>query len=218
MKFADNLKIVRKQKQMTQEDVATKLHVSRKTISSWENERSYPDIGMLVKISEVYTLSIDRLLKEDLGMLKHYEAQTVVNQRHARLLAGEYYAMVGALFISYLISLLGWGGASDRVIEILLIAMTLTMIMNYDDFDQWTVTPRQKYGLLALVIIVVSLNLALVLPNLIAGLPTSSQLAHASTPFLAGEAIGYMVRGFSALFIRPAACVLAIGIPWYQHH
>jgi len=218
MKFADNLKVVRKQKQMTQADVATKLHVSRKTISSWENERSYPDIGMLVKISEVYTLSIDRLLKEDLGMLKHYEAQTVVNQRHERLLAGGYYVMVGVLFVSYLVTLLGLHGALNGVIEVILIAMTLTMIMNYDDFDQWTVTPRQRYGLLALVVVAVSLNLALIGPNLIAGIPTSSQLAHASVPFLAGEASGYMARGFIEIFIRPAACVLAIGIPWYQHH
>jgi DNA-binding XRE family transcriptional regulator len=54
MNFSDNLKIIRQQKKMTQTDIATQLHVSRQTISSWENGRSYPDIGMLVQISMAY--------------------------------------------------------------------------------------------------------------------------------------------------------------------
>ncbi|WQH18740.1 helix-turn-helix transcriptional regulator [Lactiplantibacillus plantarum] len=39
MNFSDNLKIIRQQKKMTQTDIATQLHVSRQTISSWENGR-----------------------------------------------------------------------------------------------------------------------------------------------------------------------------------
>ncbi|MCE2138365.1 helix-turn-helix domain-containing protein, partial [Streptococcus thermophilus] len=68
MNFSDNLKIIRQQKKMTQTDIATQLHVSRQTISSWENGRSYPDIGMLVQISMAYDFSVDQLLKGDLGM------------------------------------------------------------------------------------------------------------------------------------------------------
>ena len=68
---------------MTQTDIATQLHVSRQTISSWENGRSYPDIGMLVQISMAYDFSVDQLLKGDLGML-HYEAQSANNRRQQR--------------------------------------------------------------------------------------------------------------------------------------
>ncbi|WP_433597005.1 helix-turn-helix transcriptional regulator [Limosilactobacillus reuteri] len=44
MKFADKMKLYRYQKGWTQQDVAERLLISRKIISSWENGRSYPDI------------------------------------------------------------------------------------------------------------------------------------------------------------------------------
>ena len=56
MQFGEHIKEQRKIKNMTQEDVAKHLHVSRKTISSWENENSYPDIKSLVKISNLYQI------------------------------------------------------------------------------------------------------------------------------------------------------------------
>ncbi|WP_252898234.1 helix-turn-helix domain-containing protein [Apilactobacillus ozensis] len=58
----------RKNKNVSQSEVAKYLHVSRNTISNWENERSYPDIDSLVKISDYYNVSLDTLLKEDIGM------------------------------------------------------------------------------------------------------------------------------------------------------
>ena len=53
MKFADKMKLYRRQKEWTQQDVAERLLISRKTISSWENGRSYPDIFMLVQIQNL---------------------------------------------------------------------------------------------------------------------------------------------------------------------
>ena len=43
---------IRKQRKMTQEDFAKLFHVTRQTVSNWENEKSYPDIKTLVEISE----------------------------------------------------------------------------------------------------------------------------------------------------------------------
>ncbi len=74
MQFSDKLKLARQQHQYTQTQVAEQLHVSSKTISSWENARSFPDIGTLVRISDLYDISLDRLLREDQTMMDHYEA------------------------------------------------------------------------------------------------------------------------------------------------
>lgn len=68
MKFGVRLKQARQDKKLTQENVAQELNVSRQTISSWENERSYPDIDSLIRLSDFYHLSLDQLLKEDTGM------------------------------------------------------------------------------------------------------------------------------------------------------
>lgn len=68
MEFGERLKEARNKSGKTQEMVSRDLHVSRQTISSWENERSYPDINSLIQISDYYNLSLDTLLKEDIGM------------------------------------------------------------------------------------------------------------------------------------------------------
>ena len=50
---------------MTQEQVAEALGVSRQTVSNWENEKTYPDIVSVVKMSDLYDISLDILLKEE---------------------------------------------------------------------------------------------------------------------------------------------------------
>ena len=68
MKFGERLKKLRNDANETQESITNRLHVSRQTISNWENERSYPDIEMLIKLSNYYNISLDQLLKEDVVM------------------------------------------------------------------------------------------------------------------------------------------------------
>lgn len=62
MKFGDNCKLLRIKKGLTQEALGKKLNVSRKTVSGWENNRSYPDITTLLKISQIYNISINCLI------------------------------------------------------------------------------------------------------------------------------------------------------------
>lgn len=65
MEISKCLKEERIKKNITQEDLAEKLGISRQTISSWENGRSYPDIVNIIKISDIFNISLDKLLKED---------------------------------------------------------------------------------------------------------------------------------------------------------
>ncbi len=67
---------IRKQKNMTQEDFAKIFHVTRQTVSNWENEKSYPDLQTLVQISDKFESSLDTMLKENTIMVKkidHYK-------------------------------------------------------------------------------------------------------------------------------------------------
>lgn len=58
----ENIKAIRKQRGLSQEELAIRLHVVRQTVSKWEKGLSVPDSDMLVKIAEVLEASIGDLL------------------------------------------------------------------------------------------------------------------------------------------------------------
>ncbi|MDF7668628.1 helix-turn-helix transcriptional regulator [Lactobacillus sp. ESL0703] len=80
MRFGEYLKQVRLAKNLTQEEVAEDFFVSRQTISSWENEKTYPDMASLIKLSDYYQISLDTLLKEDSGLREYLEKQDVITK------------------------------------------------------------------------------------------------------------------------------------------
>ncbi len=63
MDFGQQIKNIRKEKNLTQEQFAIKLNVSRQAVSNWENNKNLPDIGMLILMSEVFQISLDQLIK-----------------------------------------------------------------------------------------------------------------------------------------------------------
>lgn len=86
MEIGKKIKEARVASGLTQEQVAEELHISRQTISNWENEKSYPDIVSLVKMSDLYSVSMDELLKGDGKMLEHLEESTNVVRSNKQLL------------------------------------------------------------------------------------------------------------------------------------
>lgn len=73
MEISKCLKDTRIQNHMTQEDLADKLGISRQTVSSWENGKSYPDLVSIIKISDLYDISLDRMLKEDQNLINNMQ-------------------------------------------------------------------------------------------------------------------------------------------------
>lgn len=65
MKIGHKLKELRTAHGYTQEELAAILNVSRSTISSWEINRTYPDLSILVSLSELYEITVDQLINED---------------------------------------------------------------------------------------------------------------------------------------------------------
>lgn len=60
---------IRKENKLSQEEFSELFNVTRQTVSSWENSKSYPDIETLVKISDKFNISLDILLKENKDMI-----------------------------------------------------------------------------------------------------------------------------------------------------
>ena len=66
MIFADKLLLLRKQKSLSQEQLAEMLEVSRQSISKWESQQALPEASKIISISNIFDVSIDQLLKDDL--------------------------------------------------------------------------------------------------------------------------------------------------------
>lgn len=70
MELHEQIKKYRIKKNMSQEDLAKKIYVSRQTISNWETEKSYPDIHSLILLSSLFEVSLDELIKGDVEIMK----------------------------------------------------------------------------------------------------------------------------------------------------
>ena len=70
MELGKQIKRYRVEANLSQEELADKVFVSRQTISNWENDKNYPDINSLVLMSEVFHVSLDHLVKGDLERMK----------------------------------------------------------------------------------------------------------------------------------------------------
>lgn len=99
MEFAQKMKEYRNSHGWTQQEVAEKLNVSRKAISSWENKRSYPDIFMLVQISDLYHVTLDDLLREDHEMINNYKKEHATDAKKDRAFVNSYWInIIGSIY------------------------------------------------------------------------------------------------------------------------
>ena len=102
MKIGNKINQLRKLSGMTQEQLAEKLNVSRQTISNWENEKSYPDIISVIELSNLYSISLDVLLKGDEKMIEHLEESTNVVKSNQKMI---WAIIVNIIVVALLITL-----------------------------------------------------------------------------------------------------------------
>lgn len=106
MQFGENMQFLRKQKGMTQEDLAEQMAVSRQTVSKWESDQSFPETDKLIALCDLFGCSMDLLLRGDVresiledtaGYDKHY------NQFTTRICVGVACVLFGlfSLLFSY---------------------------------------------------------------------------------------------------------------------
>ena len=94
--FSENLKTLRKQKGFSQEELASKLHVVRQTISKWEKNLSVPDADTLIRLAEILEVSVSELLGSKIEtkngnvtndvaeQLSRINEQLAIKNRHSR--------------------------------------------------------------------------------------------------------------------------------------
>ena len=122
MELGKRLKECRAKSEMTQEELADKLYVSRQTISSWENDKSYPDIHSLLMISDLLGVSLDSLIKGDIEIMKEKVEQTKIKsfQRDSNI-----FAVLIIVCIVSALPLFKWLGIPGVVIWVVLAAVMI---------------------------------------------------------------------------------------------
>ena len=63
MGFSERLQTLRKEKGLSQEQLAELLNVSRQAVSKWESGQTYPEIDKLIKLSDLFNITVDDLIK-----------------------------------------------------------------------------------------------------------------------------------------------------------
>lgn len=130
MRFGNRLKVERIKQDLTQQQVAAKMNVSRQTISSWETENSYPDIDSLIRLSDLFQVSLDVLLKEDIGMkeyLKKKEALRWIRPIKQVTLVIDILFIVSILFIRH--------GGLAGIFLFLIVMLNLVVMVRIKRFE-----------------------------------------------------------------------------------
>lgn len=69
MNLNENLRKIRKENNLSQEQLADKLGVSRQSVSKWESGQAYPEMDKMLKLCEMFNLNIDDLLNQDITQI-----------------------------------------------------------------------------------------------------------------------------------------------------
>jgi transcriptional regulator with XRE-family HTH domain len=102
MDLGSRIKEARERQNLSQDELAEKMNISRQAISKWETGKSYPDIEKILELSDIFNLSLDELVKGD----KTFQENLIMESR-----AG----MSGITILGYVLVALGvitsiWGG------------------------------------------------------------------------------------------------------------
>ncbi|WP_099469023.1 helix-turn-helix domain-containing protein [Konateibacter massiliensis] len=120
MTFGEKLQYLRKEKKMSQEELASKITVSRQAISKWELNESLPDTDNVIQLSKILGVSIDFLLDDNIDNLKEVP---LVKETTKKVKYKNNIVWIIILFASIIISLLISGFTNSQ--------MTVLLIINF---------------------------------------------------------------------------------------
>ncbi len=136
MEISSQIKKYRAEQNLSQEELAEKVYVSRQTISNWENEKSYPDVHSLILLSSVFEISLDQLIKGDIEeMRREIKEDEIKKWNHA---SNIYTVLMLAMLVTPipLARFLGWAGAAVwGILAVVTIVFALKIEKMKKDYD-----------------------------------------------------------------------------------
>lgn len=118
MKFSEKIKEIRKMQNLTQEQFAEKIFISRNAVAKWESDKGYPDIQNLITISEVFEISLDDLIKND----KKLKTKIILDS------ASKKWHILVIIYLIAIISYIGYFHFAHKILMIGFLIATLFML------------------------------------------------------------------------------------------
>lgn len=110
---------------LSQDELAGRVYVSRQTISSWENDKTYPDVQSLLLLSEIFGTSVDSLIKGDVDtMTKTIEKDALTFKRLGFVMLVFLLLMIAAL-VWLSAQLVVWDWPAEQTVPTVVLAVTL---------------------------------------------------------------------------------------------
>jgi len=79
MKFGENLKKLRKSRNLSQEDLAEKVGVSRQSVSKWETGDAYPEMNNILELCKIFNCKINDLVHKDMSDIDSLDKEIIMN-------------------------------------------------------------------------------------------------------------------------------------------
>jgi len=126
MDIGNQILSIRKEQKLTQEEFGNLFHVTRQTVSNWENGRSYPDLQTLIEISNWFDVPMDTLLKGDSRMVQEMDRERILGKIKGELSIIDFFtgsgtgviasclfspastARTGAILVGFAMLSIGW--------------------------------------------------------------------------------------------------------------
>ncbi len=110
---------------MSQDDLAARVYVSRQTISSWENSKTYPDVQSLLLLSEIFDATVDSLIKGDVETMNEtIERDSTIMKRLSYVMLGFLLLMI-ACVVWICVQVFAWDWALEQTVPTFVLALVL---------------------------------------------------------------------------------------------
>ena len=101
MTFHEKIRQCREENELSQDNIAERLHVSRQAVSKWERGINQPDIETIVRLSDIFGVTVDQLLRSDMIIVR----KLAVKERSFKWLIIGSSVLLGALLLFLLLSI-----------------------------------------------------------------------------------------------------------------
>lgn len=130
MKFEENLQFLRKRAGMTQEQLAEALDVTRQSVSKWESGAGFPELEKLLRLSELFQIDMDTLLKGDAmqSMAEDVHGYDAHKELFGKMISGGVALIIGGFG---LMSILEGFGVSERLSFVLLMLCIVAAVSGF---------------------------------------------------------------------------------------
>jgi transcriptional regulator with XRE-family HTH domain len=118
---------------LSQEELAEKVYVTRQTISNWENNKNYPDIHSLLLLSSIFHISLDQLVKGDIDIMRQEISEAELKNFNRN---GAIFTSLLVLFIVSVVPLTVFLGYYGLIISAVLFAVTMYFAFKIEKYKK----------------------------------------------------------------------------------